>query len=96
MQISPYADQIVTLLPQLWEQSGDEHLMKQAILTLMSALIHSMKQDSVRYHPLVLPLIQSSIEPGSVCFHGSYVFLDCGITYQTILGIINLSIGGIP
>nr|KMM70088.1 KapH [Coccidioides posadasii RMSCC 3488] len=63
--ISPYADQIVTLLPSLWDQSGEEHLMKQAILTLLSSIIHSMKQESVRYHPLVLPLIQKSIEPGS-------------------------------
>ncbi|WEW58891.1 hypothetical protein PRK78_004359 [Emydomyces testavorans] len=63
--ISPYADQIVSLLPHLWEQSGDEHLMKQAIITLLSSIIHSMKQESVRYHPLVLPLIQKSVEPGS-------------------------------
>jgi hypothetical protein len=66
-QISPYADQIVSLLPPLWEQSGDEHLMKQAILTLLSSLIHSMKQESIRYHPIILPLIQKSVEPGSVC-----------------------------
>ncbi|KAI2084602.1 hypothetical protein LOZ36_004681 [Ophidiomyces ophidiicola] len=63
--IAPYADQIVTTLPSLWEQSGDEHLMKQAILTLLSSIIHSMKHESVRYHPLVLPLIQKSVEPGS-------------------------------
>ncbi|EEP76953.1 conserved hypothetical protein [Uncinocarpus reesii 1704] len=63
--ISPFADQIVTLLPPLWDQSGEEHLMKQAILTLLSSIIHSMKQESVRYHPLVVPLIQKSTEPGS-------------------------------
>lgn len=40
--------------------------MKQAILTLLSSLIVSLKQESVRYHSLILPLIQSSVEPGSV------------------------------
>lgn len=40
--------------------------MKQAILTLLSSLIHSLKQESVRYHSLILPLIQNSVEPGSV------------------------------
>lgn len=40
--------------------------MKQAILTLLSALIDALKQDSVKYHSLVLPLIRSSVEPGSV------------------------------
>jgi hypothetical protein len=63
--IAPFSDQILALLPPLWEQSGEEHLMKQAILTLISSLIHSLKQDSIKYHSLVLPLISSSVEPGS-------------------------------
>ncbi|DAA79692.1 TPA_exp: Uncharacterized protein A8136_0465 [Trichophyton benhamiae CBS 112371] len=63
--ITPFADQIVSLLPGLWEQSGDEHLMKQAILTLLSSLIHSMRENSTRYHSMILPLIQKSVEPGS-------------------------------
>ncbi|GAD98972.1 hypothetical protein ANI_1_536164 [Paecilomyces variotii No. 5] len=63
--IGPFSDQIIRLLPPLWEQSGEEHLMKQAILTLLSALIHSLKQQSVRYHADILPLIKNSIEPGS-------------------------------
>lgn len=42
--------------------------MKQAILTLLSALIHSLKQQSVRYHADILPLIKNSVEPGSVYF----------------------------
>ncbi|KAE8354057.1 armadillo-type protein [Aspergillus coremiiformis] len=63
--ISPFSDQILSLLPPLWESSGEEHLMKQAILTLLSSLINSLKQDSVRYHSLILPLIRNSVEPGS-------------------------------
>ncbi|KAI9762174.1 MAG: hypothetical protein M1835_008068 [Candelina submexicana] len=63
--ISPYADKIVSLLPSLWMQSGEEHLMKQAILTILTRLVNSMKDESRRYHSLVLPLIQSAIEPGS-------------------------------
>jgi hypothetical protein len=65
-QIGVFSDQIISLLPPLWEESGDEHLMKQAILTLLSSLIHSLKQDSARYHSLILPLIQSSVHPESV------------------------------
>ncbi|KAL2218909.1 importin 11 [Thermoascus aurantiacus ATCC 26904] len=63
--ISPFSDQIMSLLPPLWEQSGEEHLMKQAILTLLSSLIHSLKDESVRYHADILPLIRSSVDPGS-------------------------------
>lgn len=63
--ISSFADQIISLLPPLWTQAGEEYLMKQAILTILAALITAMKDESRRYHSLILPLIESSIEPGS-------------------------------
>ena len=65
VKVVPFADQIITLLPPLWSQAGDEFLMKQSILGLLSSLVGAMKGDSVRYHSLILPLIQSSIEPTS-------------------------------
>lgn len=66
IQIAPFTDQILNLLPPLWEASGEEHLMKQAILTLLSAIMHSLKQESAKYHSLILPLIRSSVDPNSV------------------------------
>ncbi|KAJ5746459.1 hypothetical protein N7520_011641 [Penicillium odoratum] len=66
--IAPFSDAILSLLPPLWEESGDEHLMKQAILNLLSSLIHSLKQESARYHSLILPLIQGSVNPESETF----------------------------
>ncbi len=63
--IAPFADQIVSILPALWEASGEEHLMKQAILTLFSTLETSMKTEAQRYSPLVLPLVRRAVEPGS-------------------------------
>jgi hypothetical protein len=63
--ISPFADQIVSILPGLWEASGDEHLMKQAILTLLSTLVTAMKDQAQRYHAMILPLIHRAVEPGS-------------------------------
>lgn len=68
-KIAPFSDQILSLLPPLWESSGDEHLLKQAILTLLGALIYSLKQESTRYHSLILPLVRNSIDPTSVRFH---------------------------
>ncbi|KAK5148835.1 hypothetical protein LTR04_000446 [Oleoguttula sp. CCFEE 6159] len=50
--ITPYADRIISLLPPLWEQSGEEHLMKQAILTVLSRLVHAMKAASLPYHSM--------------------------------------------
>ncbi|KAL4810745.1 armadillo-type protein [Aspergillus unguis] len=63
--IAPFSDHIISSLPPLWEGSGEEHLLKQAILTLLGALIYSLKQESTRYHPLILPLIRNSIDPTS-------------------------------
>jgi hypothetical protein len=63
--ISPFADQIVSILPGLWEASGEEHLLKQAILTLLSTLVAAMKDQAQRYHAMILPLIQRAVEPGS-------------------------------
>jgi len=63
--ISPFADQIVSILPQLWEVSGEEHLMKQAILVLLSTLVAAMKDQSQRYNSLILPLIQQAVVPNT-------------------------------
>ena len=64
-RISPFADQIISLLPPLWDQAGEECLMKQSILGLLSALVTSLQAESRKYHTIVIPLIQSSIEPTS-------------------------------
>ena len=63
--ICPFADQIVSILPPLWEASGEQHLLKQAILTLLATLVAAMKAEAVRYHGLILPLIERAVEPGS-------------------------------
>lgn len=63
--ITPYADKIVNLLPPLWEQSGEEHLMKQAILTMLTRLITAMKGDSRSYHELAIPIVRGAVEPES-------------------------------
>lgn len=63
--ISPFANSIVSLLPPLWDQSGEEHLMKQAILTILARLINAMKAESVPLHSMVIPIIKNTLEPGS-------------------------------
>lgn len=64
-QISPFADQIISLLPPLWAQAGDVYILKQSILAILSSLVASMKEDSRRYHPMIIPLIESSVEQTS-------------------------------
>lgn len=64
-KLLPYADTLISLLPPLWDQSQDEHLMKQAILTIITAIITALGPDSLKYHQLIIPLIRNSVEPGS-------------------------------
>lgn len=61
-KLVPYADTLISLLPPLWDQSQDEHLMKQAILTMITAIINALGPDSLKYHPLIIPLIRNSLE----------------------------------
>lgn len=63
--ITPFAEPIVNMLPSLWEESGEEHLMKQAILTILARLVTAMKAESLPLHPMVFPIIKGAVEPGS-------------------------------
>jgi hypothetical protein len=63
--IEPYARGIMSMLPPLWAESGEEHLMKQAILTMITAIVNSLGQKSLAYHGPILPLIHDSIQPQS-------------------------------
>ncbi|KAK5165907.1 uncharacterized protein LTR77_008831 [Saxophila tyrrhenica] len=64
-KVVPFADGIISMLPSLWEASGDEHLMKQAILTILTRLVTAMKEDSLPVHNMVFPIIRGAVEPGS-------------------------------
>ncbi|KKY18054.1 putative importin 11 [Phaeomoniella chlamydospora] len=63
--ISPFADAIMSMLPPLWQESEEEHLFKQQILTLVTAVISSTRNQSLKYQPLILPLIRQALEPES-------------------------------
>lgn len=63
--VAQFADGIVSILPDLWTASGEEHLMKQAILTILSTIVTAMRSPSSRYNELILPLIQHAVEHGS-------------------------------
>ncbi|KAF2766839.1 ARM repeat-containing protein [Teratosphaeria nubilosa] len=64
-RIAPFAERIVSILPTLWEASGDEHLMKQTILTILARLVNAMKAESQPLHSMVYPIIKGAVQPGS-------------------------------
>ncbi|KAL8766030.1 MAG: hypothetical protein Q9209_007059 [Squamulea sp. 1 TL-2023] len=64
-QIAPFANQIISVLAPLWEQAGTEFLLKQSILGILSSLISAIKGESQKYHSLLIPLINSSVDINS-------------------------------
>ncbi|SMR41431.1 unnamed protein product [Zymoseptoria tritici ST99CH_1E4] len=66
--ITPFAERIVALLPPLWEQAGDEHLMQQSILTILARLVNAMRANSLPMHSMVFPIIEGAVQPGSESF----------------------------
>ncbi|KAM7193571.1 Armadillo-type fold [Naviculisporaceae sp. PSN 640] len=61
--VSQFGDALMTTLPQLWEDcDADEWSIKQAILSIMSALVASMRADSQRYHGIIIPLLQQAVD----------------------------------
>ncbi|KAF2859419.1 hypothetical protein K470DRAFT_271591 [Piedraia hortae CBS 480.64] len=84
--IAPFAEGIVKILPALWENSGDEHLMKQRILVIFVALVNAMQKDSTPLHSMVFPIIKGSVQPGSemeVYLLEDALDLLAAILYQT-------------
>lgn len=60
--ITRHADQIINRLPPIWDAADKEFILKQNIMGLISELFRAMKTSSVKYHPLVLPLIGSALD----------------------------------
>ncbi|KAK9247449.1 armadillo-type protein [Lipomyces tetrasporus] len=65
MRIIAFADKIVALLPSLWEQAGDEHILKGAILQTLTNLIQATGKQSYKFHQLYVPLISGIVDPKS-------------------------------
>lgn len=63
--VEPFSDDIMSLLPGLWGSHGEEHLMRQAILSMITSIINSLSRRSLKYHPQILPLIYDSVQPDS-------------------------------
>ncbi|KAF9282312.1 hypothetical protein BGZ68_006073 [Mortierella alpina] len=61
--IAPYAQQIIELLPPLWQAAANQNLLQSAILVIMTKLVESLKSQSVGLHALVMPLIRLSVDP---------------------------------
>jgi hypothetical protein len=64
--VSQFGDGIMSLLPQLWDLGeAEEYMLKQSVLAITAALVMSMKGDSQKYQPLMVPLLREALNPES-------------------------------
>jgi hypothetical protein len=63
--IAPFADHIVSALPSLWDETGEETLRKQVIVTLLVNMLSSMGTESKQYQEFALFIIKAVLSPDS-------------------------------
>ncbi|KAK9459785.1 armadillo-type protein [Lipomyces oligophaga] len=63
--IVPFIDRLISLLPALWDEAGNEHILKGAILHTLRNLIRAAGSDSAKFYGFYLPLIGSIMDPKS-------------------------------
>ncbi|KAF2434686.1 putative importin 11 [Tothia fuscella] len=63
--IGPFADRIVSILPALWDETGEETLRKQVIVTLLVNLFTSLGPASKQYQNFALFIIKAVISDQS-------------------------------
>lgn len=64
-----FADPIMGALPALWDAAGEAHMVKAAIVGVLSALVNSIGAESRRYQETMLPIIaQCMNDPSNDAF----------------------------
>lgn len=64
--VSQFGDAIMLTLPQLWESGASvEYMIKQSVLAIMSALVSSIRAESLRYQGVIIPLLRDAMNPES-------------------------------
>ncbi|KAF3057200.1 hypothetical protein GL218_06289 [Daldinia childiae] len=64
--VSSFGDMVMNAIPSIWESAGPlGFMMKQSVLAIIQAVVMSMKTESQRYQPMILPLISEATRPGT-------------------------------
>ncbi|KAB5549978.1 armadillo-type protein [Coniochaeta sp. 2T2.1] len=64
--LSQFGDWIMSLIPDMWSLAeGDDYMLKQAVLAITTAIVGSMKENSQKFQPLIIPLLREALNPES-------------------------------
>jgi HEAT repeat protein len=65
-QMLPSVVQLIQIIPDLWNRSADQHMFRNSIVTILTKLVQSLRQESHQLHPIVVPIIKESLNTSSV------------------------------
>lgn len=89
--VDPFADTVLLALPVIWEAAQEEFLLKQVIIGLLSEVFKTMRSSSSRFHPLILPLIASALNPNNTA--RTYLLDDAVDLWAAVLTQVSYSHG---
>lgn len=65
--VKPFAEGLMQLLPQAWEDAEGHSLLRMQILVSLQKLVHALGLDSWICHPLLLHLLPLCVDVSQVC-----------------------------
>ena len=62
-RVKPFANEIVAMIPDVWQKAQDQSLLKIQILNAMHRMMQCLGASSVATYNIVIPLLQYSVNP---------------------------------
>lgn len=83
--VVPFADSIMNALPALWDAAGEAHMIKAAIIAVLSALVYSIGAESRNYQQVMLPIVsQCMSDPSNAAFIEDVIELWRSLITQSV------------
>jgi len=64
-EVRPFCDAILQLLPSVWRSAEGQSLLRIQVLAALQLLVNVLGTDSPAAYPLLVPLLQHSLDAGS-------------------------------
>lgn len=64
-RVKPFANDIIALIPDVWQKAEDQSLLKIQVLNAMQRLMQCLGASSMSTYAIVVPLLHYSVDPDS-------------------------------
>lgn len=82
-QIKPYLDNILALIPPLWDEETDNQLIKGVILQVLTNIVTASHESSVHCYYIAIPILKASVDSKSPL--SAYLFEDALPLWQALV-----------